>query len=216
MSAAGGPHPAVPLPPSPLECHIFTLPQGTLLHRIHDGKLGAAEFNPGFGASRFAPFEIAGTKVPTAYAAISLECAVFETIFHDVDAAAPFKSLRWSALEPLLYSTIETVRELRLASLFSADLMKWGLERAQLIDTPKSTYVQTRGWSPAIHASAASPDGMVWTSRKFDQETALLLFGDRVTDVDLNPVTSVKVASDAVSLQVIVDLARRAGVVITR
>ena len=206
----------VPAPPPSLECNIFTFPAGTIIHRVHDERFGAADFNPGLGHSRFAPFAIGGTKVPTAYGATSLECAVFETIFHEIAAAASFKSVRWSAIEPLMYSTLELVRELRLAPLFFADLMKLGLERNQLIDTPKSTYVATHAWSPAIHAAPQSPEGIVWVSRRFDEEKALMLFGSRVSAIDLEPIASVKIIAHAPSLKVVADLAERAGIVIVR
>lgn len=210
-------HPiGVPAPPDLCACSIHILSAGAILHRIHDGRFGACQFNPGLGHSRFAPFEIAGTKVPTAYGATSLECAVFETIFHDIDASAAFKSVRWSALEPLRYSQVRVNRDIRLASLFSADLMKLGLERSQLIDTHRSSYDATQRWSSAIHGSAGAPDGMIWMSRRYDQEMALILFGDRVVSADLEPVQTVSVTNDAATLQVISDQARRAGIVITR
>lgn len=206
----------VPAPPVPLECNSHELAAGTVLHRIHDGRFGPCEFNPGLGHSRFAPFEIVGAAIPTAYGATSLECAAFETIFHDIDPAAAFKSIRWSMLVPLRYSTIQLTRAVILAPLFSADLMKLGLERSQLIDTPRSTYKQTQAWSPAIHGSAARPEGIVWVSRRYDQERALILFGDRISGSDLEPISSVGVTTDAPTLKAISNLARRAGIVIAR
>jgi hypothetical protein len=192
------------------------LSKGSLVHRIHDERFSSRSFNPGFGASRFAPFESGGAKVPTAYAATSLPCAIFETIFHDVEAGAAFKSVSWSALEMLRHSTLELTRDLRLAQLFSADLMRWGVERSQLIDTPKSAYSATRAWSPPIHDSPQAPDGLVWISRKFDEEKALMLFGTRVQDADLRSVGSAEVTTDRACLGAIMDLASRAGIIIAR
>src|SRR4051812_7169107 len=126
--------PQVPPPPKGLKCNVEVLPAGTVLHRIHETQFGAAQFNPGFGRSRFAPFQVNGVKIPTAYAATSLECAVYEMIFHDIDPAARFKSVLWSRLSLLSYSTLVPTRDLKLAKLFNADLLKWGLERRQLID----------------------------------------------------------------------------------
>lgn len=206
--------PRVPPPPDPFDCAIFTLAAGTVLHRIHATIYPG--FNPGFGVSRFAPFEIAATKVPTAYAATSLPCALFESLFHDIEPSAPFKSVRWSMIEELTYSTVQLTRDLRLAQLFSADLMKFGIERSQLIDTPRSHYAETRRWSPAAHESSEAPDGMIWVSRRFDEEKALMLFGSRVEAGDLAPVTSVEIATDADCLAAVQDLASRAGILIAR
>ncbi len=211
-SASGG----VPPPPDALLCNTHVLPAGTILHRIHDARFGGRTFNPGLGHSRFAPFAVAGAQVPTAYCATSLECAAFETIFHDIDASAEFKSVRWSALVPLRYSRLRLARDIRLASLFSADLMKLGLERNQIIDTPKSTYAATQAWSPAIHAAANAPEGIVWVSRRYDQEKSLMLFGDRVSGSAFEHLGSVGVTTDAATLKCVVDLAARAGIVITR
>lgn len=206
----------VPLPPYSLTCNLHRVGAGTLLHRIHDRRFGAIDFNPGKGSSRFAPFEIGGSFVPTAYAATSLECAIFEAIYHDIEPSAVFKSVLWSDLEKLLYSTVEVKRDVDLAKLFTADLMKWGIERNQLIDTPRSTYPQTRLWSSAIHAAGADVDGMIWTSRKYDEERAMMLFGDRVLLGDLSPVSSVDVTGDAGVLQLVYDLGSRAGIDIIR
>lgn len=206
----------VPAPPANPDCNLFTLKKGSVIHRIHDQRFGAEQFNPGFGNSRFAPFEIAGDAVPTAYAATSLDCAVFETIFHDIDPTEPFKSVLWSQLEILVYSTLELTRDVDIAKLFSADLMKWGVERTQLIDTPRSTYPQTRAWSPAIHGDTSGPHGMIWTSKKYDEDKALILFGDRVATSDLVRRRSVSVTADPTTLRVIFDQANRAGIDIIR
>ncbi len=56
----------VPAPPYPCAYNSHVLAAGTILHRIHDARFGACEFNPGLGHSRFAPFEVDGAKVPTA------------------------------------------------------------------------------------------------------------------------------------------------------
>lgn len=210
-----GPGP-VPPPPDPLECGRHELAKGAVVHRIHDARFAAEAFNPGFGLSRFAPFEVAGKKVATAYAATSLECAIFETIFHDVESNAAFKTVSTSTLAPLVYSTLQLTRTVRLAPFFSVDLMKWNIERNQLIDTPRSTYGETRLWSPAAHESAQAPDGMIWVSRRYDQEQAFMLFGSRVAEADWNPLTSVKVSTDATCMTAIQTLAQRAGILLAR
>ncbi|HYI40890.1 MAG TPA: RES family NAD+ phosphorylase [Allosphingosinicella sp.] len=207
---------AVPPPPASIECTVGKLAAGTVLHRIHDGRFGPTQFNPGLGNSRFAPFELRGAKVPTAYAATSLSCAVFETIFHDIEPGAPFKSVYWSALEPLRYSTLELQSEISLAQLYSADLMRWGLERRHLIDTPKANYPETRAWVLPIHESSAAPEGMIWVSRRFDEDRALLLFGSRVDPAILKLVASVEVTGDPAVLAVVHALASRADIDIIR
>src|SRR5689334_6425480 len=110
MSAPAGGTIIVPPPPDPIDCALFSLKKGTLIHRVHDQRFTAAEFNPGFGKSRFAPFEVVGAAVPTQYAGTTLECAIFESIFHDIEPTAPIKSVGWSMIDRLHYSTVEVTR----------------------------------------------------------------------------------------------------------
>lgn len=203
-------------PPDSVDCNIFELPAGTTVHRIHDQRFSATSFNPGYGSSRFAPFTIGGSVVPTAYAATSIEAAIFETIFHDIDPSAPIKSVRSSLIKTLHYSILEVGRTLRLAALFSADLMKLGIERNQLIDTARATYDQTQAWTPIIHETAQVPEGMIWVSRRYDQDMALMLFGSRVAEGDLIPVSTLRVSTDPHCMNVIGGLAHRAGILIAR
>lgn len=208
----------VPAPPCPLTCNTHTLPAGTVVHRIHDTRFRAEEFNPGIqGNSRFAPISTAaGTLIPTCYAATTFACAAYETIFHDIDPDAPFKSVAWTKIASLSYSTLTLERPLRMASFFSADLMKWGLSRTQLVDTAPTTYPKTRLWAAAVHESDASLDGMIWTSRKFDEAKAMLIFGTRVPPGDFSAKSSVVIVSDANALGELHALARRSGILITR
>jgi len=216
MSAPAGGAIIVPPPPDPIECAVFVLKTGTVIHRIHDERFTANAFNPGFGKSRFAPFDVAGAPIPTQYAGTTLECAIFESIFHDIEPSAPIKSVRWSMIDGLHYSTVEVTRDLKLARLFAANLSKWGLERTHLIDTPKSTYDQTRLWSPALHQCAQRPDGMIWVSRRYDEEKAMILFRDRVATAELAPRTTVKVTADSACMDIVFALAEDAGIDIIR
>jgi hypothetical protein len=207
----------VPPPPLSLDCAIHTLPAGTIIHRVHDQNYGASTFNPGKGgASRFAPVDVGGVSVPTIYAATSIEAAMFETIFHDIEPTAPIKSVRQSYIDTRQYSTLSLKRELRLARLFTPDLLKLGLERGQLIDTARSTYDQTRQWSPVFHAAPQAPNGMIWVSRRYDEEKAMILFGTRFKPTDVSEVTSVRVSTNPECMAVVNDLAQRAGILIAR
>ena len=183
-----------------------------ILHRIHEAKFDANGFNPGSGNSRFSPFTVAGMRIPTSYAATSLECATFETIFHEVDPSAAFKTVPLSLIERLSYSTFELGRDLYLATFYSADLMKFGLERRHVIDTPKTEYATTRLWSPAVHQSDPKAAGMVWISRKYDQEKSIMFFGDRVASKELIPTSSVRIVDHAHTLETIFELGQRAGI----
>ena len=63
---------------------------GVPLYRVYDGAYGYDEHNPGFGDSRFSPFDdlTSGDRVPSMYLAVTEAAALLETVFHDVDHAA--------------------------------------------------------------------------------------------------------------------------------
>lgn len=217
MNAPRPPSGTVPDPPPKLECNFHPIPAGLVIHRIHDQRFAADEFNPGFGKSRFAPLEATdGRTVPTAYGATSLECAIHETIFHDIGGPAEFKSVSWTEIDRLSYSTLCTRTEMNLVALFAADLLKWGIERRNLIDTPRRTYGRTRRWAEAIHAQAPEAAGLVWVSRRYDQAYGLMLFGDRIGQDGLEPRSSTRLTADPGSLQCLHNLARRSGILIAR
>ena len=209
--------PRLPRPPSPfpgVNRHI--VPAGTVLHRNHARAFGPAQFNPGQGQpSRFSPFtDAAGARVPTLYAATSREAAAFETVFHDIEAEAAFKTVRLDVVQARAVSRIAPKRNLCLAGLFASNLKAWSLRRTDLIETSKSTYDQTVAWAQAIHGANADLDGLIWTSRQCDPERCVVLFGDRVSESELNILEHVDVAADAALLLELRGFGRRAGITI--
>ena len=180
---------SVPLPPSPFpSINIQTITNGTILHRTHGSGFRSAQFNPCKGQpTRFAPFtNDAGACVPTLYAATSREAAAFESIFHDIEPIAPFKTVRLDTVESRSVSRVAPKRDLLVAGLFAPDLKAWGLSRGELIETPKSTYGQTAVWAQAIHRARSDLDGLIWTSRQCDHDRCVILFGDRVGEADFD------------------------------
>ncbi|MFC3326068.1 RES family NAD+ phosphorylase [Mesorhizobium cantuariense] len=190
-------------------------PAGTELHRIHSRKRRAHEFNPGFGSSRFAPFTSFGKQVPTMYAGTSFGCAAYESVFHDIDPSEAFKTVPMRNVEELSGSLIRIDRDLQLARLFEPDLNKWGITRQLLIDTPPSSYPSTSAWAQAIHDANPTLDGMIWTSRRFDEEKCLILFGTRVDESSIDVVNSDGFASSPALLDRLVELGRLSGIVLT-
>ncbi len=157
--------------------------------RCHDGRFGATEFNPGFGAGRFHPFDDGrGRAVPTIYGASSFDGALSETLFHDVPLGGGFRIVERSALRPLLISVVGARRPLRFAQLHGFGLSRLGVRRVDLIESEASSYRATAAWASALHASSERFDGLVWISRQHDTSRAVVLFGDRVERRDLEMV----------------------------
>ena len=206
-------HPPCPFP----QVGRFRLQAGSELHRIHDRAYPCEGFNPGKGRpTRFAPLVRAdGTFVATAYCAATLECAVHETIFHEIQHDAPRKTIRFSALEPLAYARLTLTREITLAALFEPDLNAWGIRRSELIDTHACDYLATAKWALAIHDAHPEIAGLIWTSRRCDPATAYLLFGDRLHPQDLLALEQRDVTSDDTLLLDIRNFGARAGITIS-
>jgi hypothetical protein len=173
----------IPPPPATFPAiNRVKLPLASELHRIHNSDFASTSFNPCLGRpSRFAPLlRSDGTCVPTMYAATTLECAVHETLFHEIQHDAIRKSIRFSDIEKSGYAIVRPQRDLVLAGLFEPDLNNWRLTRGHLIDTFAADYEATAKWALALHDAFPDIDGLAWTSRRCDPEKAYLLFGDRV------------------------------------
>ncbi len=173
---------AVPTPPTSLHVSPTTWPQGRPIHRVHLVRYAADGFNLGRkGDVRFSPIvDTSGTTIPTLYGGSTFDCAAMETVFHDVPFASGFKSFDKRKLVGQIHSVLLPATDLVLADLSNVALRKLGVPRAQLIDTEKDCYPETRKWAEAIHARAAKIQGLCWTSRQDDRALAIILFGDRI------------------------------------
>lgn len=202
----------VPKPPADFPTHVTDLPVGAVLWRIHAESLAGDVFNPGFGVSRFAPIGPKRKRVPTAYAADEFEAAVYETIFHDLDPVEPFKTYPLSKLADVRCSMLRVASPLALRSFLAPDLMKLGVARNQLIDTPAREFPDTQRWSAALHRKDAVTHGMVWESRAYPSSLAMMFFGDRVPPGSWSVVSTAGIDADPSLALRFKALADRSGV----
>jgi hypothetical protein len=206
---------AVPTPPAPLHVSPTTWPQGWPIHRVHLARYAADGFNPGRkGDARFSPIvDASGAVIPTLYGGSTFDCAAMETVFHDVPFASGFKSFDQRKLVGQIHSVLLPAMDLVLADLSNVALRKLGVPRAQLIDTEKDCYPETRKWAEAIHARVAKIQGLCWTSRQDDRGLAIILFGDRIGAKTLMPHGSSRaLLSDPSAYAELLILADRIGV----
>lgn len=147
------PSATTPAPPATLAVTFTALGIGQVLHRVHQDRYGADQFNPGKqGNARFSPIQDdQGQPIPALYGGTTLDCALMETVFHDVPHTAGFKSLDKGKLAGQVHSTLEVVQPLQLIDLSSVSLRKLGITRKQLIDTEKDQYPAIRRWAAEIH-----------------------------------------------------------------
>ena len=191
-SAAG-----LPPPPKRLDATLMTWGGGLEFHRVHDIAFGGSAFNTSIrGNARFSPItDDAGVLIPTLYAGTTPDCALMETIFHDVPFKAGFKPFSKLKMDGKVHSVLLPAGDLRL------------------IDTTKAHYPATRRWAQALYTQFPDAQGMRWTSRQDDQAHAVILFGTRVSPSHLGWAgTSDSLLLDGHAHPSVIELASRIGV----
>ncbi|MCB8878565.1 RES domain-containing protein, partial [Acidisoma silvae] len=172
---------------------VEALPSGTILHRFHETARDANVFNPCKGKpTRFAPLFDSATSacIPTIYLGETYEAAAFESVFRDLPPLPNPRNVRASDLASRSHATVKLSRKLQLAPFFTQNLNMIGQTRSSMIESDATTYAQTVLWAAAVHASFPKVDGIIWTSRQHDRDRACALFGDRVSEKDLKPMSS--------------------------
>lgn len=205
-------------PPAQLQApNSHVLSKGAVIERIHNRTRASDAFNPGLGApTRFAPIDDAsGNSTPTLYAAMTLEAAIYETIFHDIPVKAKRKRVPKSQVLKYAHARLEVLRDLKIASLRGPDLQKWRIKRNDLITTSPKLYPDTAKWAEAIHHQFPDIEGLLWTSNQCDPDTAYIFFGDRVTSADFRVLFTRDGQTDATVLSDVRNAGKRSGIIIT-
>lgn len=207
-------------PHLPLDPLFEDWPAGEVIHVIHDTAFPPESFNPGVDGAgvlrnptRFAPIrDQHGTVVPYLYGGSTLDCAIFETVFHNVpiDASVKFVDLDDSAERG--YGQLVPRRSLRLVDLTTDGLHRLKVPKEELIASPARDYPDTARWAEAIHHQCADVDGLLWMSRQRDRDRAVVLFGDRVGAALTGNRIGLPLRLNNALRQVIVALALRAGI----
>jgi RES domain len=185
------------------------------MYRVHRDIFAPDAFNASTaGSARFSPLiTVLGKVIPTLYAGTTLDCALMETVFHDVPyATGPKMHSKAKHVAGRSHASLRMLVDLALIDLSTISLHKLGISRSELIDTDASHYVETRQWALALHEQYPDAQGLRWTSRQDD--TALVLFGDRchgsTFEVLDGPVSLLQ--SDGSACSEVLDLAIRLGV----
>lgn len=207
-------------PTPPLDALFERWPAGEVIHVIHDTAFAPESFNPGADAAgrlrkptRFAPIRDAkGKLVPYLYGGSTLDCAIFETVFHDVPLDAPDKFVDLASFAQRGHGELVASRDLRLVDLTSEGLHRLKVPKEELITSAARDYHLTAKWAQALHHQFADADGLVWMSRQRDRDRSLVLFGDRVKGVLSGALVGAPLARNDVLRQTILAAALRAGI----
>ena len=203
-----------------LDATVMPWGKGETVYRVHPAAYSSAQFNPSSaGNARFSPLvNPAGAVIPTLYAGTTLDCALMESVFHDVPFVAGPKN--WSKATHVagkVYSQLTLSRNLALIDLSAVPLRRLGISRKDLIECDGSQYPETRAWALALHDQNPYAEGLTWTSRQADPARALVLFEDRLTGAALAPIatpTSLLLPDGSAIIEVLM-LAQRLGVLLT-
>jgi hypothetical protein len=164
--------------------------------RVYDARDGYGQANPGFGDTRFAPFDAydSGVRVPTFYLAESLEAALLESSLHDVSVTKP-RVVAESTLLGKLHARVVPPRDFTVVDLRDAPMKSLGLGRENVSSSSPEHYPCTRRLARAIHQGPTEPrptgsaraEGIVWHSRQAEitgmpPTEIVVLFADRLPD----------------------------------
>lgn len=207
-------------PAASLDPLFDTWPAGRVIHVIHDTAYPPESFNPGRDVAgnlrrptRFAPIlDAQGRLVPYLYGGSTLDCAIFETVFHDVpvDAADKFVDLDPFALRG--HGELVCRRDLQLADLTSEGLHRLRVPKQELITSPSRDYLATAAWAQALHRQFPDLDGLLWMSRQRDRDQSLLLFGDRLQGQLSGTRMGGRLSHDPTLREAVLSAALRAGI----
>jgi GTP cyclohydrolase II len=204
-------------PAESLQATLIEWGEGKTLCRVHHERYWGDAFNSTpRGNARFSPIvERSGHVIPTLYAGSTLDCALMETVFHNVPYKTGFKRLSLNILDGQMHSKLALKQDLQLVDLGTIALHKLGIKRTQLIDTTEAHYPRTRRWAQALYEQFPKAQGLRWISRQDDHALAVLLFGNRIKPSDLLVQSDpIPLIVDGEAILPVLDLAIRLGVVL--
>ena len=207
-------------PVPPLDPLFERWPAGQLIHVIHDTRYAPHSFNPGVdelgrprNPTRFAPIrDRNGAVVPYLYGGSTRECAIFETVFHNVPLAAADKFVDLDDFAHRGHGHVTASRDLLLVDLTTDGLHRLKLPKEELITSAARDYPETARWAEALHQQFKDIDGLMWMSRQRDRDRALVLFGDRVQGALDGAPQGGTLAHNSELRERILELALRAGI----
>lgn len=174
----------VPPPAGRLKATLIQWGKGQTVFRVHRSIYKADQFNDSRkGDSRFSPLIDAARDaiIPTLYAGTTFECALMETVFHDVPYLLGLKTVsKAKYVEGSICSTLTLTDDLRLVDLSAVALHKLGVAPSDLTQTEAAYYPASREWAAVLYGQNPVAQGFIWRSRRDDHAEAVLLFGDRI------------------------------------
>ncbi len=148
------------------------------------------------------------------YGAEGEDAAISETVFHDAPVGRGRAFVPAKRLKDKTLGWVRPRRDLVLVELLGHGLRRLGLRPENLTDTQIDQYERTVAWAQALHHSLPDIDGLIWMSRQFNSEKALVLFGDRVNEAELESIGPAVPLEVGPGREIVDRAANRAGIVI--
>jgi hypothetical protein len=165
-------------------------------------------FSEGWGASRFAPlFQADGMPAHTYYIASTVECAVMESVLHDVPLHPP-GTFELDRLRYFHVVQLHIPYDLKFVNFHTPYLPKMAISRADLVDSLPEDYPRTRAWAQAAYLQQPTAQAIGYGSRRHDAARCLMLFGQRLPSTPFNVLETDSLATGELRRN-IVNLMRR-------
>jgi RES domain len=140
----------------------------------------ATAFAQGWGNTRFAPLMLTdGSPVHTWYGASTFECALMESVFHDIPLNPP-GHLDTARLKDYHMAKVQIVAPLPCVSFHTPFLPALNVTRTELIDSQPDVYSETQKWSQAAFDQRPDARAIAYGSRRDDSGRCVMLFGQRL------------------------------------
>ena len=159
----------VPAPARPRGLKSRIVPAGSAWWNVTHGSYADDLFNASAnGDARFSPLlGTEGAPVPVLYAARHPVAAMLETVFHNVwgDRA---RRVGRADLSGRVLREVRFDVDVRVVDLADDELVRHGLDRAQLVSTSAEHYSETREWADLLLGTSIGGQptaGLGWQSR---------------------------------------------------
>ncbi len=204
------------LPAGVYPAKLHRIPSGTVLYRNHHRDYPGARFNPCLGgATRFAPLSnTSGGCIPTFYAATSFDGAAYETVFRGTPSR--FTPIPRQDLDIRGVSQITPKAVLDLVPFFTPELIALGLDPAEFFRPSAKVYPDCRALAEMAWRDNPQAHGLIWTSVRDSSASAMIVFGDRLSEADFDHLGTREIATDSTLLDELVTAGFRAGFRIAR
>jgi hypothetical protein len=180
----------VPDPPNDLRPRVITWAASHPFSRVHPLEYHPTEFHWTSEAEvqgRFHFFKRAdGIVAAVLYGAETVDAAIAEVLFRNVPVRGVPRAIALDDLHGLGISVVTPKRDLALIELLGHGLRRLQVTAEELTSTGADDYPRTVAWAHRLFESVRRADGLVWMSRQFNAAQALMLFGDRVAQDDLD------------------------------